>query len=899
MDAQWLGFLSQDYMPHGHCYLWRPSILWTHVASDVAIAAAYFSIPAALLYIRRKRADLLYPSLFTLFSLFILLCGLTHLYSIYTIWVGSYGVHGVIKAGTAVISVATAVVLAYSLPRIVATPSFEQLRRAVESANREKLDRLALQAQYENERNLRDAANASPVGLMVVGQNGEITMANDALCELFGYAEGELTGQNIEVLIQGSIKTSHRQLVDQFFQSASWSRAMAEGRVVQGVHKSGTRIPVEIKLNKKMLDDHLRVFVAVTDMSEKLASQKRLSEANNRFERITGATRDGLWEWDLSSNKLWWSPTLWQLFGYSQPPADVNMNLWEAHIHEADRALFFAALDRHIVGSEPFDIEFRGLQVDRSVRWFRAHGESVGQRGTAHHYMCGSLEDIQHRKDLANSLEEKNQFLESIFSGTSYGVFVLDCLRDGKQVFAAANPAIEEALGCRESDLLGKTILDLAPGMMPNEDAQVIDRRYKRCFDTGKPLTYVENVELKGQSTWWKTALYPLMNSVGNIYRIIGSSTEITDLKDAEKKLSESESFLKSVVDMSLCGLYIYDFEKQANVFINDRYTAITGYDKDDFASMQSMENLFHPDDWEKVTEHMTKVAAMEDQGVLPLEYRFRHKQGHWIWCFSYDSVFTWNNKGSPTQMLGSFIDISEMKRYSEQLQESNINLERFAYLASHDLQEPLRKIVSFATQLEHNPSAASLDEEASYAVSRMAESARRMKQLVQDILQLSRAASSSLQRDTVMLSVLIEGIKEELSELLADNQAQVELEQDGPLSVDAGLFGQLLKNLIENAIKYHRDGVSPHVSLAVEYNENSGSGRTARVTVQDNGIGFSQEYAEKIFLAFHRLNSRDRYPGNGIGLAICEKIAKAHEGEIYAESEPGKGARFTIELPQ
>lgn len=665
MSVEVLEFLSQDFMPHGHCYFWRPSILWTNVIADAVIAAAYFSIPAALIYIRKKRQDMIYPSLFILFSLFILLCGLTHLYSIYTIWVGSYGIHGVIKAATAIISLTTAVVLASMLPKIIKTPTIDQLKDAVDSANKEKLDRLAIESQFESEKSLREAANASPVGLMVVAEDGTITMGNDALCHLFGYAPGELVGENVSILIETGMHAEHVHLIKGFFESKNDSRAMASGRIVYGVHKSGCPIPIEIKLIKKTGSGVSQVFAAVSDMSEKLADQEILAKANRRFERITSASQEGLWEWHLESNSLWWSPTFWQLLGYKKEPAEINMGLWEAHVHEEDRARLFSAIDRHVSQGDELDIEFRSILVDRQVRWFQARGKCVTEASDKNRYMCGTIEDIQRRKDLDMTLAEKNQFLESVFAGASYGLYVMDCAKDGTLTFATANPHVEQNMRLKLRDIKGKSIFDLVGKMLSQEDAEKINARMQFSYETGRAQTYIEKISFYDRATWWKTSLHPIMNEVGDIYRIIGSSVEITELKETEQKLQDSENFLSAVVESSLCGLYIYDLTTSKNVFINNRYTEITGYSEQDFQSMDDMHALFHPDDMQQVVEHMQKVMD-SDKGYESLEYRFLHKSGHWIWCYSYDLVFRRNEAGEATQMLGSFINITDIKNSQE-----------------------------------------------------------------------------------------------------------------------------------------------------------------------------------------------------------------------------------------
>ncbi|WP_460237124.1 hypothetical protein [Aurantivibrio plasticivorans] len=168
-------------MPHGSCYLWQPSILWTNVISDLLIALAYFSIPIALLILVRKREDLGFKGIFLLFASFILLCGITHLFSIYTVWCGAYGVHGVLKAMTALVSIFTAVALYKLLPALLKIPSPAQLEEAVQRTAEEKLKLSKIEVKRQAEAIFKFSIELLPRGLLVVDTNLKIRIANKEL----------------------------------------------------------------------------------------------------------------------------------------------------------------------------------------------------------------------------------------------------------------------------------------------------------------------------------------------------------------------------------------------------------------------------------------------------------------------------------------------------------------------------------------------------------------------------------------------------------------------------------------------------------------------------------------------------------------------------------------------
>ena len=664
----WLDFFRQDLPPLGSNLDWQPGLVGLQVGADALLAVSFFTIAVGSWVFRRKRADLRYPRLLAVFSVFILLCGFNHSVRIYTVWIGTFGAHAVLSGITAVAALATALGLLWIIPKALTIPSMAQLRQAMEATNNEKLERLELKARYDAEYNLREAANAAPVGLMMIDSYGKITMANNASSQLFGYAQGDLVGQTFDTVVDFNGDGPARQTLTTFFSPEHKLRTNLAECVVSGIDKNGGRLPVEIKLVRRDRASGVEVFVSLVDVSQRLAQQQQLEAIHDRLERITSATHEGLWEWHIESDVLWWSPAFWQLLGYQREPSQTSMSLWEAHIEPDHQAAFFDQLKRSTPVGETFDIEFVGITVQRQSRWFRVHGECLGAGAAGERLMCGTLEDIQQRKDAELSQAEQNQLLQSIFTGTSYGVFVLDCLSGGKVLYKAVNPTLEKSMGVNAEQLIGHSVLDLAPGLLPDSSAEQIDSRYQHCRQTGRPMTYIEHASIRGQAIWWKTSLYPLINDVGDVYRIIGSSADVTDLKTAESKLAQSEQFLQTVVDLSICGLYIYDLPSQSNVFVNKQYTKLTGYTKDDLNSIEDLNTLFHPDELDKINAQVDKALQLSEPEFLELEYRFWHKDGYWIWCYSFDAVYARDERGRPRQLLGTFIDITQIKHYSEQL---------------------------------------------------------------------------------------------------------------------------------------------------------------------------------------------------------------------------------------
>jgi light-regulated signal transduction histidine kinase (bacteriophytochrome) len=238
-------------------------------------------------------------------------------------------------------------------------------------------------------------------------------------------------------------------------------------------------------------------------------------------------------------------------------------------------------------------------------------------------------------------------------------------------------------------------------------------------------------------------------------------------------------------------------------------------------------------------------------------------------------------------------------------LENMNKELESFAYISSHDLQEPLRKIQTFTSQILDNE-LENLSEKGRNKFLRMQNSANRMQILIQDLLAYSRTNVQEKNFKKVALSGIVEEVKEDLKEEIQQKGVIVETGTTDKVKVIPFQFRQVLFNLITNALKFSSNGARPHIRISSELKEGAvlnhkrlaPEKRYCHILVTDNGIGFEQQYAEKIFKVFQRLHGKDDYTGTGIGLAIVKKIIENHKGVIWAEGELNKGATFHICIP-
>jgi light-regulated signal transduction histidine kinase (bacteriophytochrome) len=239
-------------------------------------------------------------------------------------------------------------------------------------------------------------------------------------------------------------------------------------------------------------------------------------------------------------------------------------------------------------------------------------------------------------------------------------------------------------------------------------------------------------------------------------------------------------------------------------------------------------------------------------------------------------------------------MDITDLKRTQLRLEQSNRELESFASVASHDLQEPLRKIQTFSERLT-SVYAEALGPEGRDYLMRMNNAATRMRKLIDDLLTYSRVSSKAQTHYLVDLSELAHGVLGDLESIIEQAGATVTIGPLPTLEASPMQMRQLLQNLLSNALKFRKDDVAPAISLHATVDPET---NRCELQVQDNGIGFEEKYVDRIFNVFQRLHGRGKYEGTGIGLAICRKIAERHGGSIRARSAPGQGSTFIVSLP-
>jgi PAS domain S-box-containing protein len=381
-----------------------------------------------------------------------------------------------------------------------------------------------------------------------------------------------------------------------------------------------------------------------------------------------------------------------------------------------------------------------------------------------------------------------------------------------------------------------------------------------------------------------------------------------------EQEVRDSDMRFQAMVENSSDMITIRDNEGNLR-FRSSSIKNILGYEPDEYANRSSYD-LIHPDDLAEVKRSSEALAKGEVE-LFQIEYRCRHKDGSWRTLEGIARKYADETIGLYGVIVNSR-DITDRKTaekqlrtYTFKLEQSNRELQEFAYVASHDLQEPLRKVQAFGDRLEKKCTAELTDEGRDY-VGRMKNAAGRMQNLINDLLTFSRVATKTQPFQPVNLKKIVEEVASDLEVRIEQTAGRVEIGELPVLEADSLQMRQLFQNLIGNALKFHREGVAPLVRVYAESIAPTGASfylngeevqlggneNFCRLVVEDNGIGFDEKYLDRIFTVFQRLHGRMEYEGSGIGLAVCRKIVERHSGQITATSTPGAGATFYIDLP-
>ena len=471
-----------------------------------------------------------------------------------------------------------------------------------------------------------------------------------------------------------------------------------------------------------------------------------------------------------------------------------------------------------------------------------------------------------------------------------------------------ANKAVAEITGRAVEEAVGMSFVKL---VVP-EDRALVVRRYKLRMAGEKVPPFFETKIQHKDGTIKEVEVSTELIQYDGRPAELATVRDITERKQMEEALRESEERFQTLFDAMSEGVILMDATGrvlQANPAAEHIFRLeYSELGERDYNSLRL--GIIKPDGSPMHPEEMTSLRAMKEKRLVMDDLMgIKYSDGTISWLIV-NAIPLFDDKNELGGIVTTFVDISGRKRAEEEreallqdikkinrkLEESNKELQDFAYIASHDLREPLRKISSFSALLQDSLKG-KLDEDQQENLEFMIDGAERMQNMIDDLLTYSRLTTRAKPPQRVDLNEVVEDVKKlELAALLDETKGTIHVpELLPPVQADPSQMHQLFQNLIGNGLKFHKEGIPPEITIRARQAENN----MIRIEVEDNGIGIDEEYHEQVFVMFKRLHSREQYEGTGIGLAACKKIVNRHGGDIGVKSTPGEGSTFWFTLPR
>jgi PAS domain S-box-containing protein len=646
-----------------------------------------------------------------------------------------------------------------------------------------------------------------------------------------------------------------------------------------------------------------RFSYIIDDVSEQKLMEETIRENERRLFQFIEAVPEGIFVIDAQGKAYYSNKAAQEIQGkgiVANTAIGELAEVYDTYIagtnqkYPTDRMPIVRALSGEICAIDDMEIQRPDRRVPiqvKAVPIYNGTGQII--------YAIATFSDISERRNTEKILQESKQFLQSTLNALSAHVSIIDeqgniiAVNESWRRFADQNGLKDNNYG------VGSNYLEVCQSAL-NEDAEqttLIGSGLRELIDKEIDIfTYEYSCHSPTEKRWFLMRATRFEGRDGT--QVVISHENITDLKKAEEELQNQKELLSSILEHMGDAVIVAD--GYHNILLSNPAAAnILGKGENHIDQTICTKLLFLPDAITPYPEKELPLArSIRGEIVNNAEVYVRYENGAGgIWI----TVTGRPLKDGSGNLMGGVIvfrDITERKQAEEvlakqakELARSNRELEQFAYIASHDLQEPLRMVASF-TQLLAKQYKGRLDDDADSYISFAVDGALRMQRLIKDLLSYSRVTGTEKNLTSIDCNSILANVLLSLTGAIEENQATITHDALPTIMADPLQLGQLFQNLIGNAIKY-RGTNPPKIHISVKKQE-----KEWVFSVKDNGIGIDPEFSEKIFILFQRLHNKQDYPGTGIGLAICKKIVESHGGRIWMESQVGEGATFFFSLP-
>lgn len=649
---------------------------------------------------------------------------------------------------------------------------------------------------------------------------------------------------------------------------------------------------------QEIVNDELKQLVhKINEQKKKLVESQNqlekitllLEENNKRYEYVNKATSEAIWDWNILTGELFYGDGYEKYFGYKIQNNLEGLDVWNKRIHPEDFEQLMKSISNAIDSEANFwKYEYRYLKADGIYSFVSDNGFIVRNENGIAIKMIGAMRDITNQKNE----ETRLKLLQFVATNTNDGILILKANSTLDIIYV--NEAYSKISGYGESELLGETPLFISN---PHSNKEIFDLISSNIKNQMPFQVQLDKKKKNGISYWVELSMNPVFDNDNVLMNWVVVERDISDRIRISHEIEIQKKFNEDILNNIPTDIAVFSPDHNY-IFLNKhaiqndeiRNWMIKKNDFD-YARMKGIDDSMAKKRWDIFEEAVGQKKTIQwiDEHKIPdgtVNYVLRN-------------FYPFFENDSLQFVIGYGLDISERKFIEIQLNEAlesikktNSELEQFAYVASHDLQEPLRMVTSFLSQLEKKYGE-SLDEKAKEYIYYALDGAKRMRLIILDLLEYSRAGKSNEKLKDVDINNVIQEIEILHSRQILDLNASIKKINLPILNTHKTPIRQVFQNLISNALKYHKSGIPPEITITC-YPEKS----HWHFVVSDNGIGIEQAYHDKIFVIFQRLHSKEEYSGTGIGLAITKKIIESIGGSIWLNSEKNMGSEFHFTIP-
>ncbi len=643
--------------------------------------------------------------------------------------------------------------------------------------------------------------------------------------------------------------------------------------------------------NKVPFKDSEGKIIGIVGISHNITNRKKIEEAlkesEARYKLVVNSINQVIFQIDQKARWVFLNQAWTIITGFSvEESLGKNMMEFIVDGNKIKNFQFFRPLMKREI--EFYRSELKCITKNGDYKWIEvvaslstdSNGRIIGANGT--------LTDITERKIIEAQLQELKTFYEKTLNDLPGQIAVFD--NQFRYIYVNPSSIANQEI---RNWIIGKDDFDYCT--YRKVDTSIAEDRRKWLIKVKNEKAQIKFdetiVKNSNEQFYFERSISPILDSNGEVKHLLAYGVDITERKNTELELLKIKNQLESVLNTVGEGIITVD-ENGIIVLINKEIEKIYGWKRDEILGKdltllmpQKYRDAHHSGmkryNLSRSSNVLGKLLTMEglkkDGSVFPLQLRIQETL-----------------VGEKTFFTASMNDITELNNLVKDLEISNKALTDFAYIASHDLREPLRKISAFGSLLSKSLKG-KLDDDDQENLTFMIEGAKRMQQMVDDLLYYSKITAKAKSYSLINLDELLnEIINFDLAQVIEDNNAKIYIENKlGSFKGEKTQIKQLFQNLIGNGIKYRKKTVTPVIKIK-SINTSTG----IEVYIEDNGIGIDEKYREQIFEMFKRLHSKEEYEGSGIGLAVCKKIIELYKGEISSTSVSGSGSTFVFRLP-